>query len=532
MAFGMYEYKNPVTGETFSYGDPTINRGNIEGQGLEFVQGPTGSEVDPLIALRTPAPEPTPVSRYTNPAADTTSLFPESGRTFEAGDEEKIRETERRRVQSAIDAINESIAGELSRARIAGAGRLGKTRAMGAAFGLTGSPTGEAQRQETERLNTAEEKEIEASRRLQIETTLGRADDRAAAEIIARRDLAQKNQEKYLTFLSGQKDEARKDIETLAKAGANIEKNTDVYNRLMKQSGYDPLTFDSILNYHKKQGEKIDYKSTYDSERGELILFGIDPKTQQPVFKTYKTEVSKDETFKEVDGVPYAMKKDDKGNISLRKIEGFTPGPEKALDIEAKRAEIEARRAGTKKTEAETRKLEQEIGGAGGVGKDKVLEQLGFVRGAIQRAKDLSGASGRTGALRKAGRFFTGTDDYTNLVSETNTIRTNILTLTTDPSIKKFFGPQMSEADVRLMTSAGTTINPELQDPKPLKDELIRLENLMIRLTTIANAGGGGAGGGEKTGTIEERATERGFDIAAARTAGYTDEEIETFIGQ
>src|SRR3990167_6507591 len=337
---GMYTYRNPTTGQEYAYGDPTINRSAIEGQGLQYVQGPTGAESDPLAALRQSQPETTPISRYTNPADNTAALFPEAGRTFGGGDEEAIRETEKKGVQEAIDAINESIENELASARQAGLGRLGRTRAMGAAFGLVGSPTGEAQRQGTEKLNLAEEREIEASRRLQIETMLGRADDRASAEIIARRQLAQTNQEKYLEFLGTQKTEARKDIETLAKVGANVEKNTEVYNRLMTQSGYDPLTFDSLLNYYKEEGKKIKYEHVYDSNTGELTLFGIDPKTQEPVFKKYKTDMAQGEVFKEIEGVPYAQKKDAAGNISLRKLEGFTPSAEKALDIEKKQLDI------------------------------------------------------------------------------------------------------------------------------------------------------------------------------------------------
>jgi hypothetical protein len=66
-------------------------------------------------------------------------------------------------------------------------------------------------------------------------------------------------------------------------------------------------------------------------------------------------------------------------------------------------------------------------------------------------------------------------------VAETNTLRTNVLTMMTDPAIKKFFGPQMSNADVQLMTSAGTTLNPELQSPEKLKSELLRLQDFVNR---------------------------------------------------
>lgn len=530
MAQGLYTYRDPSTGKEFGYGIPEINRQAIEGQKLEFVSGPTGAETDPLAKLRESEQAQTqaPITRYTSPGTEAPALFPAVDRTFGAVDEEKIRETERKRVQSAIDAINESIAGELTRARELGVQRLGRTRAMGAAFGLTGSPTGEAQTIETERLNLAEEREIEAKRRNLIETALGRADDRAAKEIIARRQLAQTNQEKYLEFLSGQKEEARKDIELLAKTGAKIEQNTDVYNRLMKQSGYDPLTFDSILNYYKSEKEKIKYENVFDKDTGTLILFGIDPKTQEPVFKKYQTDIAAGETYKEIDGVPYAMKKDEKGNVSLRKLEGFAPSAKKGLEEEKLRKEIEKL-----ELEVETKAKKEEIAGtAGGPPKtQKTLDQLNFLTTTLNEAKNLAGASGRSGARKKFEAWFVGSTDYTNLVAKTNTLRTNVLTLATDPGIKKFFGPQMSEADVELMTSAGTTLNPELQRPEELKTELTRLEDWINRARMAVANGLQQEKSGQKT-NIETLAAQKGFDLAKARASGYSDDEILNFLNQ
>jgi len=112
----------------------------------------------------------------------------------------------------------------------------------------------------------------------------------------------------------------------------------------------------------------------------------------------------------------------------------------------------------------------------------KMLENLNFVESTIKQAKDLAKASGRSGIRKTVEGLTVGDTDYTNLVALTNTLRTNILTLATDPTIKKFFGPQMSNADVQLMTSAGTTLNPELQSPENLKSELVRLENLITRM--------------------------------------------------
>lgn len=109
------------------------------------------------------------------------------------------------------------------------------------------------------------------------------------------------------------------------------------------------------------------------------------------------------------------------------------------------------------------------------------LDKLNFVNDAITRAEGFSGASGRAGWRKDLEEKYLGATEYTSLVAETNSLRTNVLTMMTDPGIKKFFGPQMSEADVRLMTAGGTTLNPELQKPEELKQELGRLKDLVVR---------------------------------------------------
>jgi len=128
----------------------------------------------------------------------------------------------------------------------------------------------------------------------------------------------------------------------------------------------------------------------------------------------------------------------------------------------------------------------------------KSMDQINLVKSSLARAKQLSGASGRSGVRKAAEAWFIGSTDYTNLVAETNTLRTNVLTLMTDPTIKKFFGPQMSNADVQLMTSAGTTLNPELQNKDNMVAELGRLSDLIDRAEKAVQQGvsSGGTGGG------------------------------------
>ena len=123
---------------------------------------------------------------------------------------------------------------------------------------------------------------------------------------------------------------------------------------------------------------------------------------------------------------------------------------------------------------------------------DKSLGQLAFLKNtanSITGDKEIYGASGRSGARKFLESTFVGSTDYTKLVGYTDTLKVNVMSLMTDPTIKKFFGPQMSNADVQLMTSAGTTLNPELQDPATLKTEAERLYELMNRMETSVKSG-------------------------------------------
>jgi hypothetical protein len=115
-------------------------------------------------------------------------------------------------------------------------------------------------------------------------------------------------------------------------------------------------------------------------------------------------------------------------------------------------------------------------------------DQITFLKGATERAKALANQSGQ-GWLTKSFGDLVGGSKFRQLEAETNTLRSNMLTLATDPNIKKFFGPQMSNADVQLMTAAGTTLNPNTQSPEQMREELQRLDDLFIRMNAAVETG-------------------------------------------
>lgn len=104
-------------------------------------------------------------------------------------------------------------------------------------------------------------------------------------------------------------------------------------------------------------------------------------------------------------------------------------------------------------------------------------------------AKELSYASGR-GQLRQfVGKQLVGATKSAQLENLSNTIKVNILTMNTDPNIKKFFGPQMTERDTELMTGAGTTLNPDLQTPEQYKAEVDEILNMFDRAKKAVEEG-------------------------------------------
>jgi LysM repeat protein len=105
-------------------------------------------------------------------------------------------------------------------------------------------------------------------------------------------------------------------------------------------------------------------------------------------------------------------------------------------------------------------------------------------------AKDTSGFKtpvGPSGITRFVGDLFVGNTAFRQAENLAQSLKTNVLTLQTDPAIKKFFGPQMSEADVQMMSAGGTTLDPQAQSPTQFTEEVERVQDMVNRaLTAVA----------------------------------------------
>ncbi|MEK7068257.1 MAG: hypothetical protein AAB964_00390 [Patescibacteria group bacterium] len=289
-----YVYKDPKTQQVYRYGDPTLNADAIRNQGLEFVSGPNNPNP---AAPGAPVVAADPVTRYTAPAT-TGGPIGAAGAAFGAGgaydpnvkpytpeEEQVVRDKARTQAQASIDAINEMANKELAAAQVRGQNRLGQNRAIAAATGTQGSGTDTTRVGNITELNAQEIATINAEKEAKTQAILTGVQDRSDALVKAHKEDARTNADKYVTYLAGVADSARKDMTALAQAGAVLDDNQR--NKLMEQTGYDPATFDTlyksmtiansndIINKDKPQivGNKaVFFKQTKDAKTGQITL--------------------------------------------------------------------------------------------------------------------------------------------------------------------------------------------------------------------------------------------------------------------
>ncbi len=454
----------------------------------------------------TPTETPTQL-RYT----DTSSQFAPGGiyanRTAPTpADEATIRENDRKRVQVSIDAINEAANRELAAVQARQTQSLGRARALASATGTLGSPMENQPIADIEVRAADERRLIEKQRAADIQAINTNVEDRSNALIEKQKTEAKTNVEAYNTFLKTTAEQAVKDMTSLATAQADLSYSQK--QKLMQQSGYDEKTFDDLYKGMKDEAAVLSAQKANATvgdpiKSGTKLIYTVkDPKSPNGL----KTVVI--ETGVNVEDSKYSIISDTNGIWTLDTHTG------KATRVGAPvvgSLEAESKRLQAESLKLDIQKKQQELGG-GTTSGGKALDQINLVKSSLERAKELANASGRSGIRKATESWIIGSTDYTNLVAETNTLRTNVLTMMTDPSIKKFFGPQMSNTDVQLMTSAGTTLNPELQSSDKMKEELVRLKDLVDR---AENAVKKGTAGGQSE---EDK----------LRALGYSEEQINT----
>ena len=120
---------------------------------------------------------------------------------------------------------------------------------------------------------------------------------------------------------------------------------------------------------------------------------------------------------------------------------------------------------------------------------DSLLNTVGFMRESIEAIKGglYKGAS-QGEASKFIAELVRGTSKEAQLRSYADTLKSNMLSIATDPSIKQFFGPQMSDADVRLMTASATNLNVDDMTPKQILAETNRIEEFIGKYESAVKA--------------------------------------------
>jgi hypothetical protein len=144
------------------------------------------------------------------------------------------------------------------------------------------------------------------------------------------------------------------------------------------------------------------------------------------------------------------------------------------------------------KTVAESSKINSEAMAAASTVDGKAVnpaEQANFLINTVNKAMSLSGAAGASGISKIAGSALVGDTDFNRLRNQVTTLKTNLLTLATDPNIKKYFGPQMTENDVRNMMAAASTLSAEDMSPADMVDELNRVKGIFSKFQAPISTG-------------------------------------------
>lgn len=279
---------------------------------------------------------------------------------------------------------------------------------------------------------------------------------------------------------------AQLDIQEAKKAQIAKEKEdqTNIYNTANEaaKNGADALTLQKIQNT-KTPMEALQYASTYLGREytdkikqqefsNNLALSNLNLSKEELAQKIKQQVVSSglDLATLQLNRDKFASDTNfQKAQLALdyAKLSGTTTKAPVVKDINGV----------TKQWNATTSKWEDVSTGA----KDnsKALEQISLLKDTLNNASSLSDRAGSYTWWEQTKQGIFGATRFTNLEAYANTLKTNVLTMLSDPGIKKFFGPQMTEKDVELMTSSATTLDPRKQGKTEFKKELERLQKFI-----------------------------------------------------
>jgi len=370
-------------------------------------------------------------------------------------DEPTLRAQTLANFQAEIDAQNKVYGDILARAKVQGQGRIGTTTAVNARSGTLGSDFGNAATDRVSAVNEEIYGSIDNERNAAISAIMTKARDSGTKAIADAREAKTKGLDSYLKNLTDQAAQkpinAKLAAKNLLTAGiAPDQVNPQYLEEVAKQYG---VTIDEIRNGYieaKKEQDQANVELAAKNEKAAADLAGTKASTAKAIADT--AQISKKfEEDKRQWGLDYALR---------------------------------ARETAAKELDAETRKAESDAKNPLKAVNTSISERrnhLDFLKETVDSASKISTAAGPGGIERFLGDTFKGDTDFRQLEQYVDTLRTNLLSLATDPDIKKFFGPQMTNADVRLMQSTVTILNPQGK-PIVFKEELVRIRDLFDRI--------------------------------------------------
>jgi hypothetical protein len=217
-------------------------------------------------------------------------------------DEATIYQEERDRIQAQVDAINELYASQLKDVQQQGRGLVAQTSAITTGAGLGASPFQQTAEAKTEKYNEQQERLVKAEQAQMVAAILGKADDRAMERIQAEKADVKANQKDYLDYLAGLQDDARQDMATMAQTGVDLSQLSETeYQKLLKDTGYSKLQFDSYFNALKPKAAQVKYEYK-ELKDGTLLRTGDDGSIEEikealPVENGYKLTQLSDGTL-------------------------------------------------------------------------------------------------------------------------------------------------------------------------------------------------------------------------------------------
>lgn len=395
--------------------------------------------------------------------------------------EEAIRSATRARIQGQIDAINAAVSDQIVNFRnTTGKNRQGQSYALAAAGGRIGSATGEAEFQKTEDYNNQEEQTYRSEANNRISLLLGGAARDATAEIEARRVAIQQGADKYFEFLDNQgkqkRDQVTAFIKNMLALGVDPTSLSDSdFTKLQDQYGFSKDQLSSLYSDAKAEKDQATFaaekaKVDLDKAKSDANQFDLSEGQARYVYDpvTGKTTLiaSKTKTYAPTNG------------------SGTTSNP--AVDSWV--SQINAGKATIANVPANLKNAV--ITALNSSAPEDSGYQISNLKSALDNVQKLKGAAGPSAINRTLGDTFIGNSSFRQLEAYVDTVKTNLLTLVTDPNIKKFFGPQMSNRDVELMTSTASSLDAQRLSSEQIQAEIDKINNFLQKYEAAKNSSG------------------------------------------